>query len=199
LLRDPSHLFDRKAIQSYVSLEKGVREAMAKIIHCLPSKATNDYHIYTDLDFWDARLILKDRATVKRNFGNDPPGDEYPTQVVGDDLSRSSKALIEKRLKKAIVSPPRHVLVDGLLKEGYFEFDPLHYYPKRWSRERMFNFTYRRLPLNSAILNSPYRTVRVSWREGRIRIERIPREKKYDPVIETKRQALRRRNVPSCF
>ena len=172
---------------------------MVKIIHCHPSKATNDYHIYTDLDFWDARLILKDLATVKRNFGTDPPGDEYPTQVVGDDLSRASKAMIEKRLKKAIVSPPRHVLVDGILKEGYFEFDPLHYYPKRWSRERMFNFTYRRLPLNSAILNSPYRTVRVSWRDEKIRIERIPREKKYDPVIETKQQALRRRNVPSCF
>jgi hypothetical protein len=63
----------------------------------------------------------------------------------------------------------------------------------------MFNFTYRRLPLNSAILNSPYRTVRVSWNNDKVRIERIPREKKYDPVIETKQQALRRRNVPSCF
>jgi hypothetical protein len=194
-----SQLFDRKAIQSYFTLKEGVNETMAKIIHCHPSKATNDYHVYTDLDFWDARLILKNLATVKRNFGNDPPGDEYPTQVVADDLNRSSKAVIEKRLKKAIVSPPRHVLVDGLLKEGYFEFDPLHYYPKRWSRERMFNFTWRRLPLNSAILNSPYRTVRVSWRDQKIRIERIPREKKYDPVIETKQQALRRRNVPSCF
>jgi len=172
---------------------------MAKIIHCHPSKATNEYHIYTDLDFWDARLILKDLATVKRNFGTDPPGNDYPTQVVGDDLNRSAKATIEKRLKKAIVSPPRHVLVDGLLKEGYFEFDPLDYYPKRWSRERMFNFTYRRLPLDSAILNSPYRTVRISWRDEKIRIERITREKKYDPVIETKQQSLRRRNVPSCF
>jgi len=172
---------------------------MAKIIHCHPSKATNDYHIYTDLDFWDARLILKGLATVKRNFSNDPPGDEYPTQVVGDDVSRFSKAMIEKRLKKAIVSPPRHVLVDGILKEGHFEFDPLHYYPKRWSKERMFKFTYRRLPLNSAILNSPYRTVRVCWRDEKIHIERIPREKKYDPVIETKQQSLRRRNVPSCF
>ena len=172
---------------------------MAKIIHCHPSKATNDYHIYTNLDFWDARLILKDLAKVKRNFGSDPPGNEYPTQVVGDDLSRSAKAAIEKRLKKAIVSPPRHVLVDAILKDGYFEFQPLDYFPKRWSRERMFNFTCRRLPLNSAILNSPYRTVRVSWRDGKIRIERIQREKKYDPVIETKQQALRRRNVPSCF
>jgi hypothetical protein len=63
----------------------------------------------------------------------------------------------------------------------------------------MFNFTYRRLPLNSAILTSPYRTVQVSWKEDKIRIERVPREKKYDPVIETKQQSLRRRNVPSCF
>jgi hypothetical protein len=39
----------------------------------------------------------------------------------------------------------------------------------------------------------------VSWNNDKIRIERIPREKKYDPVIETKQQALRRRNVPSCF
>jgi hypothetical protein len=41
--------------------------------------------------------------------------------------------------------------------------------------------------------------VRVFWRDEKIRIERIPRDKKYDPVIETKQQALRRRNVPSCF
>ena len=74
---------------------------MAKIIHCHPSKATNEYHIYTDLDFWDTRLILKDLATVKRNFGTDPPGNDYPTQVVGDDLNRSAKATIEKRLRKA--------------------------------------------------------------------------------------------------
>ena len=32
-----------------------------------------------------------------------------------------------------------------------------------------------------------------------LRIERIQREKKFDPVIETRQQALRRRNVPSCF
>jgi len=172
---------------------------MAKIIHCHPSKATNDYHIYTDLDFWDARLILKDLATVKRNFGNDPPGNDYPTQVVGDDLSRSAKAMIERRLKKAIVSPPCHVLAEGILKEGYFEFEPSEYYPKRWSRERMFNFTYRRLPLDSALLNSPYRTVHISWRGEKIRIERVQRDKKFDPIIQTKQQSLRRRNVPSCF
>jgi hypothetical protein len=88
-----------------------VGDSMAKIIHCLPGKATNDYHIYTDLDFWDARLILKDLATVKRNRQRSS-GDEYPTQVVGDDLSRSSKATIEAT-QKAVVSPPRHVLVDA--------------------------------------------------------------------------------------
>jgi hypothetical protein len=63
----------------------------------------------------------------------------------------------------------------------------------------MFNFTYRRLPLDSAILNSPYRTVHVSWKDGKIRIERVQRDKKHDPVIQTKQQALRRRNAPSCF
>ena len=165
---------------------------MAKIIHCHPSRATNDYHVYTDLDFWDARRILKDLATVKRNFGKDPRGNEYPTQVVGDGLSRSAKAMIEKRLKKAIVSPPRHVLAVSILQKGYFEFDPLGYYPERWSRERMFHFTVRRLPLDSGIFNSPYRTVHISWQGEKIRIERVQRDRKYDPVIQTKQQARRR-------
>jgi hypothetical protein len=172
---------------------------MARFIHCHPSQTEYDYHIYTDLDFWDARKILKDLALVKRNFGQDPPGDEYPTQVVAHELTKSARAKLEKRLKKAIVSPPRHVIVDRILKQEYFEFDPLAYYPSRWTRERMYHFTYLRLPLDSAILNSPYRTVRVSWIDGKIRIERVQREQKYDPVIQTKRDALRRRNVPSCF
>jgi hypothetical protein len=98
---------------------------MAHVIHCHPSRTTHEYHVYTDLDFWDARKILNDLATVKRNFGKDPSGDDYPTQVVGNDLTRTTKAKIETRLKKALVSPPRHVIVDGILKEGYYEFDPL--------------------------------------------------------------------------
>jgi hypothetical protein len=172
---------------------------MAHVIHCHPSRTTYAYHVYTDLDFWDTRKILKDLAVVKRNFGRDPSGDDYPTQVVGEDLTRTAKGTIENRLRKAVSSPPRHVIVDGILKEGYYEFDPLKYYPRRWTRERMYHFTYHRLPLDSAILNSPYRTVRVSWTDGKIRVERVRREQKYDPVIRTKRDALRRRNVPSCF
>ncbi len=172
---------------------------MAHVIHCHPSRTTYEYHLYTDLDFWDARKILKDLAIVKRNFGKDPSGDDYPTQVVGNDLTRTAKGKIENRLRKAIISPPRHVIVDGILKEGYYEFDPLKYYPRRWTRERMYQFTFHRLPLDSAILNSPYRTVRVSWTDGKIRVERVQREKKYDPVIATKKQALRRQRVPGCF
>jgi hypothetical protein len=172
---------------------------MAHIIHCHPSQTSYEYHIYTDLDFWDARKILKDLALVKRNFGKDPSGDDYPTQVVGNDLTRTAKRKIENRLRKAIISPPRHVIVDSILKEGSYEFDPLKYYPPRWTREKMYHFTYHRLPLDSAILNSPYRTVRVSWTNGKIRVERVQREQKYDPVIRTKRDALHRRNVPSCF
>jgi hypothetical protein len=172
---------------------------MAHIIHCHPNQTSYEYHIYTDLDFWDARKILKDLAVVKRNFGKDPSGDDYPTQVVGNDLTRTAKGKIENRLRKAIISPPRHVIVDSILKEGSYEFDPLKYYPPRWTREKMYHFTYHRLPLDSAILNSPYRTVRVSWTNGKIRVERVKREKKYDPVISTKKQALRRQRVPGCF
>jgi len=172
---------------------------VAHLIHCHPSRTDYDYHIFTDLDFWDARKILNDLALVKRNFGKDPSGDDYPTQVVGNDLTRTTKAKIETRLGKAIVSPPRHVIVDGILNEGYYEFDPLAYYPSRWTKEMMYRFTYLRLPLDSAILNSPYRTVRVSWNEGKIRVERVQREKKHDPAITTREQALRRQRVPGCF
>ncbi len=102
---------------------------MAHIIHCHPTQTAYEYHIYTDLDFWDARKILKELAVVKRNFGQEPSGDEYPTQVVGNDLPRSVRAEIEKRLRKAIVSPPRHVIVRSILSERFFEFDPSVYYP----------------------------------------------------------------------
>jgi hypothetical protein len=172
---------------------------MARMIHCHPSRTTYEFHVFTDLDFWDARRILRDIAVVKRNFGTDPPGNEFPTQVVANGLTRTLKAKIEGRLERAIVSPPRHVIVDGIIEKGYFEFDPLDYYPNRWPPERMFHFTYRRLPLESAFFNSPFKTVRVSWVEGKIRIERVQREKKFDPVIESREEALRRLRIPSCF
>jgi hypothetical protein len=172
---------------------------MAKILHCHPSRTAYEFHLLTDLDFWDARRILKELAVVKRNFGKDPPGNEFPTQIVASGLTRTLKGKIESRLKRAIVSPPRHVIVDAIIEKGYFEFDPLDYYPHRWTRQRMYHFTYHRLPLDSAFFNSPFKTVRVSWTEGKIRIERVQREKKYDPVIGSREEALRRLRVPSCF
>jgi hypothetical protein len=172
---------------------------MARIVHCHPSQTRYDLHIFTDLDFWDARRILKDLAVVKRNFGQEPPGDEFPTQVVGDDLSRSVKARIEKRLRKAIASPPRHVIVNSVLMQEHFEFDPARYYPARWSPSRMMRFTLHRIPLEQSGLNSPFRKVIAQWVGGRIRVERVPREAKYDPPITTLKESLRRKNVPSCF
>jgi hypothetical protein len=172
---------------------------MAVIIYCHPGRTTYGYHIFTDLDFWDARRILKGLAVVRRNFGEDPPGHEFPTQVVAEDVTRSTRAKIEKRLKKAVVSPPRHVIVDGLIEKGFYEFDPFRFFPGRWSKERMFHFALHRIPLDNAALNSPYRTVQVTWRDGKIRVERIKREEKYDPVIRTKKEALKRMKVPGCF
>ena len=172
---------------------------MAHIIHYHPTQTTYEYHIYTDLDFWDARKILKDLALVKRNFGKEPSGDEYPTQVVGSDLQRSVRAEIEKRLRKAFASPPRHVIVRSIVSEGFFEFDPFHYYPGRWSASRMLHFTYARLPLDQPSLNSAFKTIRLSWVGRKLRVEQIQRTDKYDPVIASKKEALRRQRVPGCF
>jgi hypothetical protein len=172
---------------------------MAHVIHCHPSQTTYEYHIYTDLDFWDARKILQDLALVKRNFGKEPSGDDYPTQVVGNDLSRVVRVEIEKRLRKAVVSPPRHVIVRSILSEGFFEFDPFHYYPGRWSSSRMLHFTYSRLPLDQPSLNSAYKTICLSWVDKKIRVAQIQRTEKYDPVIATRKEAARRQKVPGCF
>ncbi|RJR17897.1 MAG: hypothetical protein C4582_12295 [Desulfobacteraceae bacterium] len=172
---------------------------MARIIHCHPGRTTYAYHIFTDLDFWDARRIIKDLAFVRRNFGQDPPGSEFPTQVVAEDISRSDRGKLDKRLKKALVAPPRHIVVEGLLKDGFFEFDPLAYYPSHWSRKKIFHFTLHRLPLDNAALNSPYQTVLVEWKGDKIRIEKIKRKEKYDPLIRTKQDALQRIKVPACF
>ncbi|MBN1102759.1 MAG: hypothetical protein JXL84_05010 [Deltaproteobacteria bacterium] len=172
---------------------------MARIIHCHPSRTDYDYHVYTDLDFWDTRKILGDLAVVKRNFGEQPPGDEFPTQVVGNGLRRSIRAQIEKRLGKAIPSPPRHVLVRAILMNEFFEFDPVRYCPARWSPVRMMHFTLSRIPLQQSGLNSPFRKLVVQWVGGKIRMERVPRDTKYDPPIASRKEALRRLNVPSCF
>jgi len=172
---------------------------MAHIIHCHPTQTTYEYHIYTDLDFWDTRKILKELAIVKRNFGQEPSGDEYPTQVVGNDLPRSVRGEIEKRLRKAVVSPPRHVIVRSMISEGFFEFDPFHSYPGRWSPSRMLHFTHNRLPLDQPSLNSAFKTIRLLWVGKKLRVEQVQRTGKYDPVIASKKEATRRQRVPGCF
>ena len=172
---------------------------MARIIYCHPGKTHYSFHIYTDLDFWDARRRLKGMGLVKRNFGKDPSGDEFPTQVVASDLSRWQKKEIERRLKKAIISPPRHVVVSAMLSEGFFEFDPAKYYPAHWGRSKIIRFTYFRLPLEQTALNSPYKKVQLTWSGHRIRVEQVQRNEKYDPVIKNRKEAIRRLMVPSAF
>ncbi|MDY0041278.1 MAG: hypothetical protein RBS57_13280 [Desulforhabdus sp.] len=172
---------------------------MARIIYCHPSQTKYSYHIYTDLDFWDARHLLKDLATVKRNFGKSPSGDEFPTQVVGLNVSPSAVRQIEKRLKKAIISPPRHVVARAMVYSGAYEFVPLEYYPKRWSKSRMMFFTRHRLPLQQSSLSNPYQTVKLTWVDDRIRVERVQRERKYDPVIRNRKEAKAHVIIPSCF
>ena len=172
---------------------------MTRIIYRHPAQTRYDYHIYTDLDFWDAFRILKGLAEVRRNFGREPPGDEFPTQVLGIDPGASARRRIEHRLGKAVVSPPRHVIVRAMVQEGRFEFDPTSYYPERWTRSQMLHFTFRRLPLEQAALSTPHKKVRLSWADGKIRVERVQRRARYDPVIGTRYEARRRKFVPSCF
>ncbi len=173
---------------------------MARIIYRHPRQSKYDYHIFTDLDFWDTRRILKNLVTVKRNFGSWPPGDEFPTQAVGVDLDRAVIKEVERRLSRAIVSPARHVIVQSMIFQGFFEFDPSSYYPERWSERLRLQFTYRRLPLDQAVLNNPYQTVRIRFVDGgKIRIDRIQRAEKFSPIIRTIKDAERRAHVPSCF
>ena len=167
---------------------------MARIIYGHPTGVW-----FTDLDFWDARRILGDVAVVKRNFGQRPPGSEFPTQVAASDLTPRDKHMVEKRLRRAITSPARHVVVEIMLRDGVFEFDPRDYYPERWPPKRMMHFTRYRMPLNQPALCSPYRTVRVFWHGPKIRVERVQRPAKHDPAIQDLHDARRRLRVPSCF
>jgi hypothetical protein len=171
---------------------------MARIIYSHPSQTKYSYHIYTDLDFWDARCLLKGLAAVRRNFGKAPIGDEFPTQVVGE-LRPADGRTIERRLRKAIISPPRHVVVRSMVLNGFFEFDPFKYYPNHWSKSRMMHFTFHRLPLQQGSLCNPYQTVALTWNKERIRVQRVQREHKYDPVIRTLKEAKAHVIIPSCF
>ncbi|MEJ5366653.1 MAG: hypothetical protein WHS86_16280 [Desulfosoma sp.] len=172
---------------------------MARIVYCHPAKTKYAVHLYTDLDFWDARKILGDLALVKRNFGESPPGDEFPTQVVREEASARILFLIKRRLHKAVPSPPRHVVVRSLLMDGYFEFDPSAYFPARWSQSLVERFLSFRLPVEHGVLNSPYNTYRLEWRGGLIRVIPEKRTEKHDPVIHTRRQARKHLIVPTCF
>ena len=173
---------------------------MAKILRAYPGlKEKYEYHVFTNLDFWDARRILAGLATVQRNFGYDPPGDLFPTQVVVRTIHTPILQAIEKRLKKAVPSPPRHVVVETVLRQGYYEFDPLKYYPSRWSRTRMIHFSGFRLPIHFPPLATPHREMRLKWLGNRIRADRVLRSEKVDPVIASRKEAMRRRHSPSCF
>ncbi len=172
---------------------------MARILYCHPSQTKHGFHIFTDLDFWDARRILGDLATVRRNFGAQPSGDEFPTQVIGENFGKATAREIEKRLAKAVVSPPRHVIVRSMVMDGYFEFDPLTYYPARWSRQLMMQFTLHRLPLEQSSLCNPHQVVEILWIQDRIRIHRIQRDEKQYRSIRTQEEAEQRLRVPSCF
>jgi hypothetical protein len=172
---------------------------MARIIYRHPKQSNYDYHIFTDLDFWDVRRILKDLVTVKRNFGEWPPGDEFPTQIVAIGVHRKVLKEVERRLSRAIVSPARHVIVRSMVLHGYFEFSPALYYPERWSKNRMLHFTYHRLPLDQSVLSNMYQVARLFWVNDLIRVERVQRTEKFDPVIRTTKEAQRRVCVPSCF
>jgi hypothetical protein len=172
---------------------------MARILYDHPRHGGFGYHIYTDLDFWDARRILGDLVAVRRNFGKSPPGRVFPAHVAAETMDTETARIIERRLGRAVASPPRHVVVEEILARGWFEFDPRDYCPARWSRSRMLRFAAHRLPIHQPPLATPHHSVRLTWSGERIRVERVRREKKHDPVISDPREARRRRFAPSCF
>ncbi len=172
---------------------------MARIIYGHPKLARHAYHVFSDLDFWDARRILKNLAEVRRNFGGHVDGDLFPTQVILSDWNRSSINAIETRIRRAITSPPRHVIVRSMVFEGHFEFDPFAHYPSRWSRERMMHFTLHRLPLEQSSLCNQYQTVQLTWNEDKIRVERIQRTERLQRSIRSARESERLLRVPGCF
>jgi len=175
---------------------------VARIIYAHPAVRGYTHHVFTDLDFWDARKILRDffdHLSVRRNFGYNPPGDEFPTQIVFETPSKTILAKVEARLKKAIPSPPRHVVVQHMILDGFFSFDPYRYYPGHWTRRRIEHFTWRRLPLEQAALCNPYQTVVLEWCGELLMVKRVQRSEKYDPKITTYEEERRWRFIPSAF
>ncbi|MCX7823280.1 MAG: hypothetical protein N2260_07555 [Syntrophobacterales bacterium] len=175
---------------------------MAKIIYAHPKLRGYDFHLFTDLDFWDARKVLKDLLeflSVRRNFGVAPPGDEFPTQIVIQEPTKEIVSKVENRLRKAIPSPPRHVVVRHMIFDGYFVFDPAKYYPKNWSKEKIEHFTWCRLPLDQTSLCNPYETVVFEWHEKILLVRRVKRSHKHDPKITSNREKRKWCFIPSAF
>lgn len=175
---------------------------MAKIIYAHPKLKGYERHIFTDLDFWDARKVLRDLfdfLNVGRNFGTSPPGDEFPTQIIIREPRKNVIYKVENRLKKAIPSPPRHVVVRHMIFDGYFMFDPSKYYPQRWSKAKIEHFTWHRLPLDQTALCNPYETVVLEWCGSMLVVKRVKRPQKYDPKITTEKEERKWRFIPSAF
>ncbi|MGD9337891.1 MAG: hypothetical protein PVF76_11255 [Syntrophobacterales bacterium] len=171
---------------------------MARIIYDLASKGKGFYHVYTDLDFWDARGVLKGLAKVKRNFGNSPPGDKFPTQVVVEDFSKRIKAEIEKRLKRAIPSPPRHLIVQSIIFSKKFEFDRRNYYPDRWSPAKVLFFTQKRLPINQPVIDSDYKWVELSIQGNTVTIQKHQGARPEETKTSSKKGKSKAYG-PACF
>jgi hypothetical protein len=144
---------------------------MARIIHNLKAWSEGRYRLYTDLDFWDARKILKGLAQVRRNFGESPAGDQFPTQVVVEEAGSHLRREIERRLVRAISSPPRHLIVQAIVLSGRFTFEWRKYYPVRWSPSRALFFTRKRLPLGQPVISSRYKWVELTIAGDMIVIE----------------------------
>ncbi len=175
---------------------------MARIIYAHPAFRGYTHHIFTNLDFWDARKILRDlfsSLVVRRNFGNTPPADQFPTQVVIEQATKDVISKVEYRLRRAIPSPPRHVVVRQMIVEGFFSFNPSDYYPSHWSKSRIEYFTWHRLPLEQTALCSPYHTVILEWYGELLVVKRVRRSEKYDPKITTLQEARKWRFIPSGF
>jgi hypothetical protein len=89
---------------------------------------------------------------------------------VVEDFSQGVRAEIEKRLKRAVASPPRHLIVQSIIFSGKFEFDRRKYYPDRWSAARVLFFTRKRLPVNQPVINSRYKWVDLSIENNTVTI-----------------------------
>jgi len=127
---------------------------MAQIIYKQPSRDKHAFHVFTNLDFWDARKVLRGLAVVRRNFGEDPPGWRYPTQVVAEGAGRTSVRAIERRLHRAVPSPPRHVVVEEMLNQPPLE-TPHFEVTLQWDGDRIRADRVRRTEKYDPVIQTP--------------------------------------------